>query len=177
MQRISFFCSHTHSHIFAQIFMMKKLFISILFFVAIINWSCLKSEKGCTAKSVASEEAAINAFITTSGMTATRHSSGVYYQVMSPGSGSTPSISSRVYITYTGQLLNGTIFDQQANSNNTGWILSELINGWQIGLPLIQEGGRIKLVVPSSLGYGCNAVGPIPANSILYFDITLVDVQ
>jgi len=51
-----------------------------------------------------------------------------------------------------------------------------LIAGWQIGLPLIHKGGEIKLIVPSSLAYGCGN-GPLPANSILYFDIHLVDVQ
>jgi hypothetical protein len=67
-------------------------------------------------------------------------------------------------------------FDQQADSSKTGWILGSLIPGWQIGLPLIHKGGEIKLIVPSSLAYGCGN-GPLPANSILYFDIHLVDVQ
>ena len=58
----------------------------------------------------------------------------------------------------------------------TGWTLGSLIPGWQIGLPLIQKGGEIKLIVPSSLAYGCGS-GPLPPNSVLYFDIHLVDVQ
>jgi FKBP-type peptidyl-prolyl cis-trans isomerase FkpA len=176
VQRISIFCGHKHNHIFAQIFEMRKLFM-IAALLAFVNWGCLKSDKGCTAKPVSSEESAIQAYAAANGITATRHSTGLYYQIILPGSGATPSNSSHVYITYTGKLLDGTVFDQQNNSSATGWLLSDLILGWQVGLPLIQKGGHIKLIVPSSLGYGCSGVGSIPANSILYFDITLVDVQ
>jgi FKBP-type peptidyl-prolyl cis-trans isomerase FkpA len=73
-------------------------------------------------------------------------------------------------------LLDGRVFDQQADATKTGWVLGSLIAGWQIGLPLIQKGGEIKLIIPSSLGYGCDN-GALPPNSILYFDIHLVDVQ
>jgi FKBP-type peptidyl-prolyl cis-trans isomerase FkpA len=72
-------------------------------------------------------------------------------------------------------LLDGRVFDQQTNAIKPAG-LGTLIAGWQIGLPLIQKGGEIKLIVPSSLAYGCGN-GPLPANSILYFDIHLVDVQ
>ncbi|MEY3433469.1 MAG: hypothetical protein RL131_1405, partial [Bacteroidota bacterium] len=43
-----------------------------------------------------------------------------------------------------------------------------------LGLPLINAGGKIKLYLPPSLGYGSRAVGSIPANSVLIFEITLV---
>jgi FKBP-type peptidyl-prolyl cis-trans isomerase len=72
-------------------------------------------------------------------------------------------------MTYVGTLLNGTKFD----ASTISYPLSQLIVGWQIAVPLIGKGGRIKVVLPSSLGYGAQAAGPIPANSPLYFDITL----
>jgi FKBP-type peptidyl-prolyl cis-trans isomerase FkpA len=46
--------------------------------------------------------------------------------------------------------------------------------GWKLGLPLIKAGGKIKLYLPPSLGYGNSVSGNIPANSILVFEITLV---
>jgi FKBP-type peptidyl-prolyl cis-trans isomerase FkpA len=58
-----------------------------------------------------------------------------------------------------------------------------LIEGWKIGLPLIQKSGKIKLYIPPSLGYGAsdikdnNGVVVIPANSMLIFDVSLVDFQ
>ena len=155
---------------------MKKLFFIALPVLFIFNTGCLKSSE-CKPKSVQSEEGTITTYAAANGITAIRHSSGLYYQVITPGSGVTPSINSKIFVTYTGKLLNGTIFDQQSNSSQTGFLLSQVIPGWQIGVPLIQKGGEIKLIVPSSLAYGCTAQGPIPANSVLYFDIVLVDVQ
>jgi FKBP-type peptidyl-prolyl cis-trans isomerase len=72
-------------------------------------------------------------------------------------------------MTYTGTLLNGTQFD----AGTISYPLSQLILGWQIAVPKIGKGGRIKVVIPSSLAYGAQANGGIPANSPLYFDIVL----
>ena len=72
-------------------------------------------------------------------------------------------------ITYTGKLLNGTQFDAGTFSS----ALSGLIPGWQIVVPYIGKGGHMKVLLPSSLAYGAQANGSIPANSPLYFDIVL----
>ena len=138
---------------------------------------CLDSKQGCVPLTPQSEEAQIVAYASANGITATKHSSGLYYQIITPGSGAAPSLNSKVFITYTGKLLNGTQFDQATNPSTTGWALGSLIEGWQIGLPLIKKGGKIKLIIPSSLAYGCNGAGPIAPNSVLYFDIDLFDVQ
>lgn len=159
---------------------MKTFFLVFLGGVILFSQNgCLKSSssQSCTPASVSSEEPAIIAYASTNGISTTRHSSGLYYEIISPGNGGiTPSVNSKVFVTYTGKLLDGRVFDQQANADQTGWVLGTLIAGWQIGLPLIHKGGEIKLIVPSSLAYGCGN-GPLPANSILYFDIHLVDVQ
>jgi FKBP-type peptidyl-prolyl cis-trans isomerase FkpA len=140
---------------------------------------CLKgsNSSSCTPVPVANEEPTILAFAANHGINATKDASGLYYQIDSLGTGPAPTASSVVFVTYTGKLLNGAVFDQQTNANQTGWTLGGLIPGWQIGLSLIKKGGGIKLIVPSSLAYGCQPNGPIPANSILYFEIHLVDVQ
>jgi FKBP-type peptidyl-prolyl cis-trans isomerase FkpA len=159
---------------------MKTFFLVLLGGVMLFSQTgCLKSsssQSSCTPASVSSEEPAIIAYASANGINTTRHSSGLYYEIISPGNGATPSVNSKVFVTYTGKLLDGRVFDQQANADQTGWVLGTLIVGWQIGLPLIQKGGEIKLIVPSSLAYGCSS-GPLPANSILYFDVHLVDVQ
>ena len=78
-------------------------------------------------------------------------------------------------VKYVGKLTNGTIFDQQLTTP-ISFLLSGVIFGWQIGMPLIKKGGTIRLIIPSAYGYGCSDNGPIPAYSILYFEIELVDV-
>ena len=55
--------------------------------------------------------------------------------------------------------------------------LSGVIQGWQEGIPLFKEGGSGILLIPSALGYGSQSVGSIPANSVLIFDINLIDVD
>lgn len=154
---------------------MKKSILGSFIVFLLLNLGCAK-DKSCIDKTVASEDAAMQAFANTNGITATRHSSGMYYQVVNPGSGTTPTLASNVSVTYIGRLTNGTIFDQTATPTSF-YPLSGFIPGWQLGLPLVQEGGSVKLIIPSSLAYGCSGAGSIPGNSILYFEITLVDVQ
>jgi FKBP-type peptidyl-prolyl cis-trans isomerase FkpA len=158
---------------------MKTFFLVFLAAVILVSQdSCLKSSSSssCTPASVASEEPTILAYAANNGILGNHHSSGLYYEIISTGSGPTPTLNSTIFVTYTGKLLDGSIFDQQADSSKTGWVLGSLIPGWQIGLPLIQKGGEIKLIIPSSLGYGCDD-SRLPANSILYFDIHLLDVK
>ena len=155
--------------------MKKLILIPFISFLLIPGTSCVK-DKSCKDKTVASEEGAIQAFAMANGITATRHSSGLYYQVVNPGSGPVPALSSNISVMYIGRYSNGNIFEQ-TSSPTAFHPLSGFIPGWQLGLPFLQEGGSIKLIIPSSLAYGCSGYGSIPGNSILYFEITLVDVQ
>ncbi len=141
--------------------------------------SCIKSDSltPCTNKTPASEDAQMVSYANTNGLAMVKHASGMYYQITNQGTGVFPTASSKVFVTYTGKLLNGNTFDSQSDASRTGFNLGNLIEGWRVGLPLIQKGGSIKLLVPSSMGYGCSGYATIPGNSILYFEISLVDVQ
>lgn len=105
---------------------------------------------------------------------AVKDSSGLYYQVVKPGTGAAATINSTVTVNYRGKLLNGPPFD---SANGYSSPLAALVKGWQIGIPHIKAGGNIVLFVPSALGYGGASLGPIPANSVLVFDIDLTGVK
>ena len=154
---------------------MQKLVAFGSLFLSMIFWVSCNKDTSCTPKTVASEVATMQNFATTNGLTVQTHSSGLLYQIVNPGSGLTPTLTSRVSVRYTGKLMNGSIFD-----SNTGvpvqFLLNQVIAGWQLGLPLIKKGGRIKMVIPSSLAYGCTGQGSIAPNSPLYFEVTLTDV-
>jgi len=154
---------------------MKKT-INILLLSVLLSGagSCIK-DTGCQDKTIQSEQAAILAYANTNGITAVQHSSGLYYEITNPGAGANPTPYSTVSVKYTGKLLDGTVFDTQT-VNAVTFSLSQAIYGWQLGLPLIKKGGSIKLIIPSSLAYGCGGKNPIPGNAILYFEIQLVDV-
>lgn len=119
----------------------------------------------------------IQAFAAANGINAQPDPSGLFYEIIEMGSGPKASVNSKISITYTGKLMNGQTFDEALTPNAEPWPLSSLIKGWIIGIPLINEGGHIKLIIPSSLAYGCAQYYTIPGNSVLYFDIHLVDVQ
>lgn len=160
--------------------MKNNLLAIIVFVVSLSGTGCLKSTNNgtCVDKLVSSEVTAMQDYATSHGMTVSTHSSGLMYQVINPGNGIAPSGSSKIFVKYTGKFTsNDNIFDQQNNSAATGWTLNTLIPAWQIGLPMIGEGGIIKLIVPSSLAYGCRGFASIPPDAILYFEIELVDVQ
>lgn len=105
-------------------------------------------------------------------------STGLYYIITNPGAAYHPNPNSTVRAMYRGYLLDGTVFDQTTYTSGypATFALSGVIAGWKEGLQLVGVGGKIKLIVPSSLGYGSNATTAIPANSVLVFDIDVVDI-
>lgn len=119
----------------------------------------------------------ITDYIAQNNITAIKDPSGLYYQIIKPGTGTTNiNANSSITITYVGKLLNGNVFDNGGGTQQT-FKLGGLIQGWQIGIPKIQKGGEIRLIIPPSLGYGSSAAGSIPANSVLDFSIQLINVQ
>ncbi len=153
---------------------MKKIFP--IFLLPVLLSACVKGVQPCTNVPVASEEPAIISFCTDQSINYTKDPSGLYYQVLDPGTGPSPSLTSSITVTYNSTFLDGTTL-QNVTTPITG-VLNQYIAGWQIGLQKIKKGGHILLVIPSSLAYGCGGyLGTVPANSVLYFDITLIDVQ
>ena len=97
----------------------------------------------------------------------------MFYVIENNGSGKHPTACSQIDANYKGTLTNGTVFDQGNYSQG----LDGVITGWRNGIPKIAPGGVIHLYIPPTLGYGPYATGPIPANSILVFDVTLNAVK
>ena len=111
-------------------------------------------------------------YIADNNLNAQEHSTGIFYVIETQGSGSFPRANSVVVINYTGYLLNGKVFD---SNHEIALSLSHTILGWQYGIPLFQRGSKGKLLIPSGLGYGEFPRPGIPANSVLIFDIELID--
>ncbi|WP_164974082.1 FKBP-type peptidyl-prolyl cis-trans isomerase [Filimonas effusa] len=154
-----------------------RYFSPLLLIVFVFSFSsCFKNnENGCEAVAPETEAGKMKYFCDTAGIKYSQLPNGLFYEIMTAGSGASPSLESRVTVTYTGALLTGYVFDK--STAPVTFNLNGLIGGWKAGLPLIKKGGRIKLVIPSYLGYGCTAMPGLPANSVLYFDISLTDVQ
>ena len=117
----------------------------------------------------------IEDYLAENNLVAEHTASGLYYIITEPGSGGHPNLNSTVKVKYKGYLRSGRVFDETTGSQTATFPLTNLIAGWQEGIPLLQRGGKGTFFLPSDLGYGSQAVGDIPANSVLIFEIELVD--
>ncbi len=103
---------------------------------------------------------------------------GIYYAILKEGNGRQVSVNDTVTVYYKGYLLkDGSIFDQTKDKPAV-FPLKRLIMGWQIGVPLCKVDGKIKIIIPSNLGYSIRTRGAkIPPNSVLVFEIEVVDAK
>ncbi|MDR2942246.1 MAG: FKBP-type peptidyl-prolyl cis-trans isomerase [Treponema sp.] len=101
--------------------------------------------------------------------------SGLQYEVIKEGNGKKPSATNIVKVNYEGRLVDGTIFDS-SNHSPVEFPLNEVIKGWTEGLQLMSVGSKYKLYIPSELAYGAGRAGTIPPNSVLIFEIELLDI-
>ncbi|MEO7681954.1 MAG: FKBP-type peptidyl-prolyl cis-trans isomerase [Sphingomonas sp.] len=100
--------------------------------------------------------------------------SGLQYKALSPGTGTAkPADSDIALVVYEGKLIDGTTFDK--SQQPTPMKVSGAVPGFSEALKLMTKGARYRFWLPPVLGYGDKAMGPIPANSVLQFDVTLLD--
>ncbi|MCJ2177248.1 FKBP-type peptidyl-prolyl cis-trans isomerase [Novosphingobium album (ex Hu et al. 2023)] len=98
----------------------------------------------------------------------------VQVETLTAGSGDSPTMDDVVLINYKGTLPDGKVFDQ---AKQVPMALGEVVPGFSKALVKMQRGGKYKVEIPSSLAYGDKAVGDIPANTDLTFEIELLDFK
>ena len=106
--------------------------------------------------------------------------SGLRYSITQEGKGKYPKEGDEVSVHYTGTLLDGTKFDSSLDRGEPITFpigVGRVIPGWDEGISLLKVGGKATLIIPPELGYGSRAIGPIPANSTLIFDVELVAIK
>lgn len=153
---------------------MKQFLLCML--VAVVFLGCKDDEALTYDEQLAIDVAILDEYLANNNIVAEVHSSGLRYVIHEQGSGLTPTLESGIIASYEGTFLDGEVFD--SNSEFT-FRLSNLIDGWQIGLPFIQEGGDITLYIPSGLGYGTRgtASGSIPGNTNIIFSIQIIEIR
>lgn len=153
---------------------MKKIVLFLLLPIAMFS-SCIKSNNNVVpydaAKQAAADDATIKTYLAAhTEIHAVKDTSGVYYQIITPGTGATPLLTSTITAAYTGKLTDGTTFD---SSTNLVYVLGSLIPAWQIAIPFIKVGGQMLIITPSRYAYGNVQAGSVPPNSVLVFSVTL----
>jgi FKBP-type peptidyl-prolyl cis-trans isomerase FklB len=106
-------------------------------------------------------------------------SSGLQYEIITNGTGATPSESDKVTVHYHGTLLDGTVFDSSVDRGQPATFpVNGVIPGWVEALQLMNVGSKYKLYIPSDLAYGeRGAGGAIGPNATLIFEVELLSIN
>ncbi|HEY4197505.1 MAG TPA: FKBP-type peptidyl-prolyl cis-trans isomerase [Mucilaginibacter sp.] len=164
---------------------MNKWLLSILFICCVVA-GCTKST-GDLEKykaQAAIDDKIIANYITANNLTGkmlkTSDTSGVYYQIIKKGIGSDLyTLSTQVTVSDTGRgMISGKVF-YQTNDFHPSYILQQTILGWQLGIPKINKGGIVRLLIPSRYAYGPSKqqqIGIDTANAILDFTIQVYNI-
>lgn len=152
-----------------------RFFLFSLSVFCLLSASLMSCNKTSTAEQDKKDDDAITSYLSKDSINAIKTSSGLYYSVDEEGTGLQVSAKNTVYMKYKGYLLDGTVFDKDTIGTNIE--LPNTIKGWQEGIPKFKVGGKGKLFIPSKLGYGTEATGKIPANSVLIFEVEVIEIK
>lgn len=162
---------------------MKKRFVKIaiglLALVPFIVGSCMMNESEDIPnfnEQLQKDLQTIDDYLLTNNIQAAQDADGlIRYVIHVDSTGKRPTIDSCVTVNYAGKLLsNGQEFD---SGENVSFALANLIDGWKIGIPLMDIGDSVTLYIPSGLGFGYIGSPPqIPANANLIFNVGLINV-
>ncbi len=163
--------------------------LAFILAAAVVLGACKKNTQECTntagnTVATAEQEKVVTDYLAANNITATElDNSGLYYSIDAAGTGVKPGMCSTVVAKYQGKLQNGTVFDQTTGSNAASFTLGQTIEGWKRGVPLIAAGGKIRLYIPSSMGYGeagifdyNTGLYKIPKNAMLIFEVEVTRV-
>lgn len=104
--------------------------------------------------------------------------SGLQYEILQEGKGKTPKATDTVRVHYRGTLVDGTQFDSSYDRNEPAeFPVNGVIKGWTEALQMMKEGSKWKLFIPSELAYGARGRPSIPPNSVLIFEVELLEVK
>lgn len=105
--------------------------------------------------------------------------SGLQYQVLASGKGSSPIKTDRVKVHYHGTLVDGSVFDSSVQRGEPAeFQVGQVIPGWVEALQRMKVGDKWKLFIPPELAYGNRgAGGVIGPGAALIYDVELLDVK
>jgi FKBP-type peptidyl-prolyl cis-trans isomerase len=105
---------------------------------------------------------------------------GAYLSISKAGSGEYPKAGDTVVVSYTGRLLDGTVFDSSVDPEKPfSFVLGRqtVIQGWEECIPLLNKGTVARMVIPSDLAYGAEDYRELKGYSTLVFDVEIIDIK
>ena len=149
---------------------MKHLLLILIGFVLLSGCSTYSEDE------IDEFDKEIQAYIKKNKLETTRSESGVYYTIIEEGEGKNIQFRDLVSFKYKGTFLDGKVFDEQLNEP-VEYHVNELIGAWKEVMLMLKKGGKAFLITPPKMGYGDHQLEDIPANSILVFEVEIVDVK
>lgn len=150
---------------------LKLIFGSIV--MSLILFGC--SPETNTVQQAQKDDKLIKTYLKAHNIQAKKTENGIYYVVTKEGNGAQPERSDTVSVRYKGYTLDGKVFDKSGAEAITLY-LGGVIIGWTLGIPHFKEGGSGKLFIPSRWAYGTEGNRVIAPNTVLVFDIDLIDI-
>ena len=157
---------------------------TVTFFVKMISVKSKaeyeKDQLEKSAKQIGIDDKLLQDYIKKNNLNAQKTPSGIYYVIDKKGNGKHATAADKVKVHYKGYKLNGEKFDSSYDRNEPiDFPLSGVIKGWTEGIPMLEEGGKGTLLIPSHLAYGQNGppgskIGP---NEVLLFDVELIQIN
>lgn len=121
------------------------------------------------------DTALIKEYIAENNLEAIATDSGLYYTIDNIGTGNFPNATNEVTVRYKGFFLDGGVFDE-SDQFGIPVNLQNVIQGWTEGIQLYKEGGEGLLLIPSKLGYGTQGKGSVPPNTVMIFEVKLLEI-
>ncbi len=177
--------------------MKKLIFLLVIGVVSTLITSCddeCENSRGeCPDEQLAQDVAIIENYLEENNLNAERNSSyDLFYIIEEEGNGIKPENGQLVQVNYVGRFLDGEVFDtsiesvaKEAGVFNESRVYEpfeftignrQVILGWDIGIKLLDEGAKATLILPSYLGYGYRGNASIPPNTVLLFEVELVNI-
>lgn len=167
---------------------MKALSALILISLALLLQFCVSKSAIDTEVLVRRDDQVIREYLAEKNISAQKLPTGIYYQNLRQGSGNKPATGDTVYVHYTGNIMYSYVFDSSRFKNTPFQFrlgVGNVIRGWDLSVADMRVGERGTFFIPSYLGYGLSGspqdrntgLRSIPSNSILIFDIELLEIR
>lgn len=124
------------------------------------------------------DERKIQNYISANNLSLTKDPSGIYYQILTPGTGEIPQNTEKVFFSYSAKGTGGkqyfTAEPYTVYGSYLGYVQPE---GWHLALSLLKRGGKIRVIFPSTLGFGRNGTAVVDGNEVLDSELELFNVK
>lgn len=140
-------------------------------------WACDDDNVFSPEEQLLNDISLIEQYLSDNNLQATAYDNGLHISTQIQGTGAKPAFGNSVFCQYRGYLLDSTEFDSNDDSFDFVIGRGDVIQGWDAAFRELASGTTATVFIPSGLGYGNRRQGNIPPNSVLIFDVVLLDVR